>query len=123
MKTLFRLGAMLALVALGMAGGRAARHVNTPSTLQVDYYYIPHCMSCARVLKGLDGVPERFGPRVHMRTVDCFSAEGKAAAATYGFVTHGLVIRDSRRGLIFQEKDHGVNPDDVIAVLRQEVAR
>lgn len=117
-----KLGALLALLLTGIGVGLASRSAPA-STLQVDYYYIPHCMSCGRVLTGLEGIPERFGPRVKLRTVDCFSDEGKAAAAKYGFVTHGLVINDSKRGLIFQEKDHGVNAADVIAVLQTELSR
>ncbi len=116
-----RIALVLAFVLGGVAEAVALRHPAS-SRLEVDYYYIPHCYSCAKVLKGLDGLADELGARVRVRTIDCFSNEGKAAAATYGFVTHGVVIHDSARGLVFEEKDHLVSADDVRAVLRRELA-
>ncbi|HEY2747399.1 MAG TPA: hypothetical protein VGL86_22405 [Polyangia bacterium] len=117
-----RLGLALALVFVGLTGVVWARaRANRP--LHVDYYYIPYCMSCARVRHGLDGFKERFGARVEVRTVDCFSDEGKAAAQKYGFVTHGIVVADRDRQMIFEEKDHGVSADDVRVIVERELAK
>ena len=113
-----KLAALVLLLVAGVALARA--HAERP--LRVDYYYIPYCLSCARVLHGLERFPATFGARVEVHTVDCFSDEGRAAAQKYGFVTHGIVVR---RGdtLVFEQKDHGVSADDVRAVLQEELAR
>ena len=79
-------------------------------------------MSCARVLKGLEPFKAEFGARVEVRTIDCFSAEGKAAAQKYGFVTHGIVVEDRDQQLIFEQKDHGVSAADVRVVVEREIA-
>jgi hypothetical protein len=108
---------LLALGGLGWARARARR------PLQVDYYYIPYCMSCARVRHGLDGFAQQFGARVAVRTVDCFSAEGVVAARKYGFVTHGIVVADADGQMLFEEKDHGVSADDVRVIVGRELAK
>jgi hypothetical protein len=108
--------ALAVLAALGWARARAQR------PLHVDYYYIPHCMSCSRVLHGLGGFDQTFGARVAVRTVDCFSPEGVAAARRYGFVTHGIVVSNSDGQLLFEEKDHGVSADDVRVIVERELA-
>jgi hypothetical protein len=113
---------VFALVAGMLAGAgwaRARRH----RPLHVDYYYIPYCMSCARVRHGLEDFGATFGARVAVRTIDCFSAEGKAAARKYGFVTHGIVVADTDGQMLFEEKDHGVSADDVRVVVGRELAR
>jgi hypothetical protein len=106
----------MALVGLGLARAQAGR------PLRVDYYYIPYCMSCSRVKQGLDGFERRFGARVAVRTVDCYSPEGVAAARKYGFVTHGIVVEDADGRLLFEEKDHGVSADDVRVIVERELS-
>ena len=113
---------MAALIFVALAGGVWAR-ARAHRPLHVDYYYIPYCMSCARVLHGLDGFEREFGARVTVRTVDCFSPEGVAAAHKYGFVTHGIVVADPDGQLLFEEKDHGVSADDVRVIVRRELAK
>lgn len=98
-------------------------HAGPRPRLHVDYYYIPYCMSCARVLHSLDSFKGQFGPRVAVRTVDCFSPEGVAATQKYGFVTHGIVVEDADRQLLFEEKDHGVSADDVRVIVQRELER
>jgi hypothetical protein len=75
------------------------------------------------VLHSLDTFSSQFGSQVEVRTVDCFSREGVAAASKYGFVTHGIVVEDADRKLLFEEKDHGVSADDVRVVVGEELAR
>jgi hypothetical protein len=111
--------AALVLVCLAGVAWARARHERP---LRVDYYYIPYCLSCARVRHGLEAFPARFGARVEVHTVDCFSDEGRAAAQKYGFVTHGIVVRDGGE-LVFEEKDHGVSADDVRVVVAERLAQ
>ena len=115
--------ALIAAVILAalVGGGWARARAHRP--LHVDYYYIPYCMSCARVLHGLEGFAGEFGTRVTVRTVDCFSKEGVAAAHKYGFVTHGIIVADPDGQLVFEEKDHGVSADDVRVIVQRELAR
>jgi hypothetical protein len=102
--------------------GLAWLRAHAQERIRVDYYYIPHCMSCSRVLHGLSDLQREVGDRVEIRTVDCFSDDGKAAARKYGFVTHGIVVHAPERGLVFMEKDHGVSAADVAVVVRNELA-
>jgi hypothetical protein len=119
MKRLVVTAALLVAAAAGVVWA----HARTGPRLHVDYYYIPHCLACARVLRSLDGFGGQFGSRVEVRTIDCFSPEGVAAAGKYGFVTHGIVVEDADRQLLFEEKDHGVSADDVRVIVREELAR
>ncbi len=112
----------LALCAL-VFGGVVAARAHARSRLHVDYYYIPYCMSCARVLHGLESFPRQFGASVELRTIDCFSPAGVAAAKKYGFVTHGIVVERGDGELIFEEKDHGVSADDVRVIVERELGR
>ena len=111
-----------ALMVVALAGGAWTR-ARAHRPLHVDYYYIPYCMSCARVRHGLDGFAAHFGARVTVRTVDCFSAEGVAAAHKYGFVTHGIIVADPDGQMVFEEKDHGVSADDVRVVVERELQK
>jgi hypothetical protein len=111
------------VVFLMVVGGVVAARGRTRAPLHVDYYYIPYCMSCARVLHGLERFPRDFGARVELRTIDCFSPEGVAAARKYGFVTHGIVVEDGGHQLLFEEKDHGVSADDVHVIVTRELAK
>ena len=110
--------AALALVG-ALAGIGWARALHRP--LRVDYYYIPYCMSCAKVKGALDAWKGSVAGRVEVRTIDCFSAEGVAAAKKYGFVTHGIVVEKGGE-LLFEEKDHGVSADDVRVIVARELA-
>jgi hypothetical protein len=111
--------AAIALVLVGFAWLRA----HAGERIRVDYYHIPYCMACSRVLRALDDLSRELGDRVAIRTVDCFSDEGKAAAKKYGFVTHGIVVSAPERGLFFMQKDHGVSGADVAVVVRNELAK
>lgn len=51
-------------------------------------------MSCARVKAAVSGFEAEFGGKVRVRTMQCDSPEGKAAAQKYGFLSHGMVIFD-----------------------------
>ncbi len=115
-----RLIVAVALLLSAVAGGAWA-YSQTRPRLHVDYYYIPHCVACARVLHSLESFGGEFGARVEVRTVDCFSPEGVAAAAKYGFVTHGIVVEDADRQLLFEEKDHGVSAEDVRVIVREKL--
>jgi hypothetical protein len=117
-----RLIVVRALVVLALTGVVWAR-ARTGPRMYVDYYYIPYCMSCSRVLEKLDGFKAEFGSRVELRTIDCFSTEGVAAAQKYGFVTHGIVVENRDRQLVFEEKDHGVSADDVRVIVERELAK
>lgn len=114
--------ATLAVLVASLAGVVWAR-AHTGPRLHVGYYYIPYCLSCARVRSSLASFKRDFGPRVDVREVDCFSDEGVAAAKKYGFVTHGIVVEDREHTLLFEEKDHGVSADDVRVVVEQELAK
>jgi hypothetical protein len=114
-----RLVFVVALLAAAVICARA----RTRARVHVDYYYIPHCLACARVLHSLERFGDQFGPQVEVRTIDCFSQEGVAAAGKYGFVTHGIVVEDADRQLLFEEKDHGVSADDVRVVVSEALAR
>lgn len=117
-----RLALALALLLAAAAGVAWARAPSGPR-LRVDYYYIPHCLACARVLHSLESFGGQFGSQVAVRTIDCFSREGVIAANKYGFVTHGIVVEDAEGQLIFEEKDHGVSAEDVRTVVGEELAR
>jgi len=118
MKTVTRLAALITFLVISAAWA----HHRLNQKIRVDYYYIPYCISCSRVLSGLQTFQDEFGARVEVRTVDCFSDEGKAAAQKYGFVTHGIVVSDDAHGLFFEQKDHGVSAEDVRVMVRKELA-
>lgn len=108
-------------LALGLALTGAACQ-SRRSYYAVDYYFIPYCMSCTKVKAAVTGFPSEFGDRVRVRTIECDTPAGKAAAKKYGFQSHGLVIFDRRGELLFVRRDHRVDSREVHAVLARALA-
>ena len=78
-------------------------------------------MACAKVMSAVSGFATEFGSQIRVRTLECDTPEGKAAAKKFGFLSHGLVIYDLRGELLFVRRDHMVSPDEVHAVLAKAV--
>lgn len=79
-------------------------------------------MACAKVKAAVSGFEKEFGKRVRVRTMECDSPEGKAAAQRYGFQSHGIVIFDPRGQVAFMRRDHLVNATEVHRFLAEAVA-
>ncbi len=78
---------------------------------------------CARNVDAVRVLEHDFRGRVAVRLVDTFSAEGRAAADRYGWSSHGIVVHDRAGNLLFKERDHAVQPDDVRAVVKARLSR
>ena len=80
-------------------------------------------MACAKVKAAVSGYEAEFGGRVRVRTLECDSPEGKAAAQRYGFLSHGIVIFDPHGQVAFMRRDHLVNAAEVHHFLTAAVAK
>ena len=80
-------------------------------------------MACAKVKAAVSGFAAEFGGRVRVRVMECDSPEGKAAAARYGFQSHGIVIFDPHGQVAFMRRDHLVNAPEVHRFLSEAVAK
>jgi hypothetical protein len=109
-----------ALVLIVLALAACARRA---PDLEVVYYEIPGCQVCARTEAALAAMERRHHGRVRLRLVDCTSPEGVAAAARYGFASHGVVVLARDGGVLFKQKDHHVAPADVGVVVAAQLAK
>jgi hypothetical protein len=117
MRSALETGALLLLVAMAGCARRA------PPAVQVVYYQIPGCGVCAQTRKALAALAARLDGRMRLVDVDCTSPEGVAAAARYGFASHGVVVLARDGTLVWKQKDHHVNPADVTVVVEAQLAR
>lgn len=69
----------------------------------------------------MSGLPDEFGPRVRVSTVENLAPGAQEQIQALGFTSHGLVIRRGDR-VVFKAADHGVRIEDVRAAVRRELA-
>ena len=68
----------------------------------------------------MSGLPDEFGPRVRVSTVDHLAPGAPEQIRALGFDSHGLVLRRGDR-VVFKAADHRVRIEDVRAALRREL--
>ncbi len=71
----------------------------------------------------MSGFEAEFGGQVRVRTMQCDSPEGKAAAQRYGFVSHGMVIFDPYGQVMFMRRDHLVTAPEAHQALVTALAK
>lgn len=71
----------------------------------------------------MSGFEAEFGGKVRVRTMQCDSPEGKAAAQKYGFLSHGMVIFDLYGQVMFLRRDHLVNAAEAHQILVAALAK
>ena len=69
----------------------------------------------------MSGLPDEFGPRIRVNTVEHLAPGAAEQIQALGFTSHGLVIRRGDR-VVFKAADHGVRVEDVRAAIRRELA-
>jgi hypothetical protein len=67
----------------------------------------------------VSGLEKEFDGRVKGQNVDATTPEAKKAVKELGFETHGLVIRSAEGKVLWKQKDHDVQMDDVRAKLKE----
>ena len=61
----------------------------------------------------MSGLEKEFNGRVKGQNVDATTPESKKVIKDLGFETHGLVIRSADGKVLWKQKDHDVQVDDV----------
>jgi hypothetical protein len=67
----------------------------------------------------VSGLEKEFKGRVKGQNVDATTPESKKVIKDLGFETHGLVIRSPEGKVLWKQKDHDVQMDDVRARLQE----
>ena len=62
---------------------------------------------------------KEFNGRVKGQNVDATTPESKKVIKDLGFQTHGLVIRSPEGKVLWKQKDHDVQMDDVRSALKE----
>ena len=62
---------------------------------------------------------KEFKGRVKGQNVDATTPESKKVIKDLGFETHGLVIRSPEGKVLWKQKDHDVQMDDVRSALKE----
>ena len=70
----------------------------------------------------MSGLPVELHGQVTVRTVPHLDPEAKAAVARFGWVSHGLVIRDGSN-IIYSASDHRANAYDAHVALLTALGR
>ncbi|HEV2065099.1 MAG TPA: hypothetical protein VGS00_11185 [Thermoanaerobaculia bacterium] len=67
----------------------------------------------------MSGLEKEFNGRVKGQNVDATTPESKKVIKDLGFQTHGLVIRSPEGKVLWKQKDHDVQMDDVRSALKE----
>ena len=67
----------------------------------------------------MSGLEKEFKGRVKGQNVDATTPESKKVIKDLGFETHGLVIRSPEGKVLWKQKDHDVQMDDVRSALKE----
>ena len=67
----------------------------------------------------MSGLEKEFNGRVKGQNVDATTPESKKVIKDLGFETHGLVIRSPEGKVLWKQKDHDVQIDDVRSKLKE----
>ena len=67
----------------------------------------------------MSGLEKEFNGRVKGQNVDATTPESRKAIKDLGFETHGLVIRSPEGKVLWKQKDHDVQMDDVRSALKE----
>ena len=67
----------------------------------------------------MSGLEKEFNGRVKGQNVDATTPESKKVIKELGFENHGLVIRSAEGKVLWKQKDHDVNMDDVRSALKE----
>ena len=67
----------------------------------------------------MSGLEKEFDGRVKGQNVDATTPESKKVIKELGFENHGLVIRSAEGKVLWKQKDHDVNMDDVRSALKE----
>jgi hypothetical protein len=75
-------------------------------------------MICNKVKPAVSGLEKEFPGKVKAQNVDATAPESKKVVKELGFDNHGLVIRSSEGKVLWKQKDHDVDMNDVRAALK-----
>jgi hypothetical protein len=67
----------------------------------------------------VSGLEKEFKGRVKGQNVDATTPDSKKVIKDLGFETHGLVIRSPEGKVLWKQKDHDVQMDDVRSALKE----
>jgi hypothetical protein len=67
----------------------------------------------------VSGLEKEFKGRVKGQNVDATTPDSKKVIKDLGFETHGLVIRSTEGKVLWKQKDHDVQMDDVRSALKE----
>lgn len=67
----------------------------------------------------MSGLEKEFKGRVKGQNVDATTPDSKKMIKDLGFETHGLVIRSTEGKVLWKQKDHDVQMDDVRSALKE----
>ena len=67
----------------------------------------------------MSGLEKEFNGRVKGQNVDATTPDSKKVIKDLGFQTHGLVIRSPEGKVLWKQKDHDVQMDDVRSELKE----
>ena len=67
----------------------------------------------------MSGLEKEFNGRVKGQNVDATTPESKKVIKELGFETHGLVIRSADGKVLWKQKDHDAQVDDLRSKLKE----
>jgi hypothetical protein len=67
----------------------------------------------------VSGLEKEFNGRVKGQNVDATTPDSKKVIKDLGFQTHGLVIRSPEGKVLWMQKDHDVQMDDIRSALKE----
>ena len=75
-------------------------------------------MICNKVKPAVSGLEKEFPGKVKAQNVDATTPESKKVVKELGFDNHGLVIRSPEGKVLWKQKDHDVDMNEVRAALK-----
>lgn len=113
MKKIVLLGLFAIVVMHGyLAPVSGANYTHGPK-LVLTFYWLPGDPFGKRVRLFLHELKKRHGGLIVVRDLDATTEANKSKQYGYGFSSHGLIVEDHDRKVVFKQADHGVRIPDI----------
>lgn len=106
--------AIPALAVLALAG---CSRPNADADLHLTYYHVPDCPVCEDIRVEVGKMPRSFSDRLQTRSVAVEGPEEVEEMTSFGFASHGMVVRSGDGAVLWKRGDDRLDLDEARVAL------